>query len=362
MKFNNLDRENKHFQPQIEKAIQEVIKSGKYLFGEQTEQLEQNFRGLTGKMYAISVKNATDAITMVSKWLNYAGSKSYSVPEFGAYPTYIALKNALMHNNILFATDGGLLGRYKESIEFTDIDDSLTIDPTKLKFDSRKVVVAVDLFGNETNIKAIKQKLPHAFIIHDCAQATCSKRDYNYSDAVIFSFYPTKPLAAMGDGGMICTNNKELAQWLYKHRFYGYEADGSVDFVGVNSRMDEIQAAILNIKYEKLDEMNAKRVAIAKKYSNALPFGVQQMKASENCIYHQFPVILGDKYHREQFIEKLIKARIPYIIHYPRMVRELEQSNATKANPISERIVSLPCNAFMSNSEVNKVVKFLQNL
>jgi dTDP-4-amino-4,6-dideoxygalactose transaminase len=355
MKFNNLNREYNHFKNLIDPAVQKVMQSGKYLFGEQTEQLEQNFRGLTGKMHAISVKNATDAITMVTKYylrktnrINI--SNGIIVPAFGAYPTSIAVKNALPNQFFIGAVD---------------VDDTLTIDTSKLLQQNindklKKLIVAVDLFGNEANIKKIKQDIPESIVIHDCAQATCYYRDYSLSDVVIFSFYPTKPLASMGDGGMICTDDHELSEWLYKHRFYGYEKDGTIETVGVNSRMDEIQAAILNVKFNHLPWMNQKRVEIANKYLQVLPFGTKPMKATQNCIYHQFPLMFMDAEQKNTFVAAMNRANIPHMVHYPKMVIEL--TGAIKnANNISERIISLPCHTFMTPSEIKKVVTFLKN-
>ena len=354
LKFNNLAAENKFFQKKIEAAIAKVIASGHYLFGPETEKLEENFKKLTHKKYAVSVKNATDAITMVSTYiLEQSQVSTFCVPEFGAFPTAIAIQNALNSSATCIPLD------------FIPVDQTFTIDPHSKSVKNRNVIAAVDLFGNESNVQKIRENNPKAFIIHDCAQATDGNRDYSHSDAVIFSFYPTKPLASMGDGGMICTDNENLYNWLKEYRFYGYKKDGSSNG-GINSRMDEIQAAILNVKFPRLDWMNLNRTKIASIYKDAMPFGLKTMENTQNCVWHQFPIQFIDERMCNRFKLYLKTEGIPHLTHYPRMVYQLGWNEENMAddhkNHLSKRIVSIPCHSWMTQKEVDKVANFLRSI
>lgn len=347
-KFNNLEREYQYFKSKIDKAVQKVMASGHYLFGPELEKLEENFRKLTGKKYAIGVKNATDAITLAIEGIKaykYSNISCY-LPRFGAYPTAIAAKNA------------------RAMLTFVDIDETLTINPSDFdKKDisdsqSKHIVIAVDLFGNDTNRI---EKIDNRYIIQDCAQSTC-KKDYSWADINIFSFYPTKPLASMGDGGMICLDDEELYNKIKSMRFYGIE-DNKVERFGINSRMDEIQAAIVNVKFPYLDEMNARRQLVAEKYMNAIPHSlVHVMHANPGCVYHQFPIIVFD---RSKVRAKLIDAGIPHMIHYPHYVSDMQYFGGSEKKDlkrVSDHIISLPCHSWMKESEINKVADFLSKL
>lgn len=347
--FNNLEREYLHFKPEIDLAVQHVMASGQYLFGVEVEKLESNFKQLTGKKYAIAVKNATDAITLTLLAMErYPMSMKCYLPCFGAYPTAVAVVNA------------------SQSLNFIDVDDTLTMDVSKLPHSSGKLsdphlyhtVIAVDTFGNTSNKVP---DVPGRFIIQDCAQSTCNK-DYSWAHVNIFSFYPTKPLASMGDGGMICLNDEAMYNRIKCMRFYGIE-NNKVQGYGINSRMDEIQAAIVNVKFDKLQWMNAQRRRIAERYMGVIPHSLLKTIKENTCVYHQFPIIALD---RSLVCEKLNQAGIPYMIHYPQYVSDMSYFVATdyssKNKNINNQIISLPCNTWMEEEEIKKVEQFLKKL
>lgn len=318
MIFNDLKSEYAHYKSAIQKRWRDIEDSGVYLFGKQVAELEDNFCKLTGMKYAVSVGNATDALTM----LMYSDDIGDVIcPHFTAPPVLVALWKGI-----------------REGIMYMEVDDTYTMN--KIQDIKESTVVAVDLFGNKTNRKMLGdyKKRNNARIILDCSQA--AGNDHNIkADFAVFSFYPTKPLASMGDGGMICTNHKGDAEYLKKIRFYGYGDDRQLEYTGVNSRMDEWQAAVVNAKMPEFERFNEIRIATAMKYKNYIK-GIKD----NGCVYHQFPVQFNN---REMIIEELGKSEIPYMIHYPHQ------------GEISERILSLPIHPFLTTGEVDSVCKFL---
>ena len=213
-------------------------------------------------------------------------------------------------------------------------------------------------------LKQLQANYPNACIIQDCAQSTDTVRDYSIADVNIFSFYPTKPLASMGDGGMICTDDEVLAKSIREYCFYGLNEDGDTNNPGINSRMDEIQAGIVNVKFPHLDFMNNKRIKIAHRYLKALEGNTQitTMRPQGNCVYHQFAILVDN---RDEFIEQLTAAGIPHMIHYPNNISEMIfQTHGTHKvqSPINNKILSLPCNTWMQEEEIELVVNFLEKV
>lgn len=237
------------------------------------------------------------------------------------------------------------------------MDDSLTMNPEELytlPSDLRNgIIVAVNLFGNNCNMEEIMNyaELRGHTVIEDCAQSTGSgsgtKGDYS-----IFSFYPTKPLASMGDGGMICSNND--LTYFKKARHYGVE----YGYLGDNSRMDEWQAAVVNAKLSDFEGLNEKRIGIAERYSQV----IQGMKINGKCVYHQFPVCFKN---RDEIIKDLLIEKIPYMIHYPNHLNDipvLQGRQRSEVNyRVNDKIVSLPIHPFLAEEEIEKIENFLSN-
>lgn len=343
MKFLDLKAENNYFKPQIEERWANIYDSGKYLFGEQTEELETNFPEICGMKYGVSVKNATDALTIVLRYVmqRVTGYKTKVIcPNFTAAPTASAIR---------MVTD---------DIHYAEIDESFTIDFSKLPDFKDSIIVPVDLFGNQTNreqLYAYAEK-NNCVIIHDQAQAAGNDSDLKGHFAC-FSFYPTKNLGSLGDGGMICTNDEEFAQAFKEIRFYGFNKQNKVKrFYGVNSRMDEWQCAVINAKLGLFQELNANRKDTAIRYQNI----IKGIKINDNCVFHQFPVLWEN---RQEIEKELTKENIPYMIHYPYHVCDFiplqGKSQAVVNFRVSERILSLPIHPFLKENQVEKVEEFL---
>lgn len=338
MKFLDLNKDYNFYKNDIIKSINNVGEKGLFLFGDETNKLEQSFTKLTTKKYAISVKNCTDAIIMVLKRI-YKKDMTIILPNFGAYPTAVACKNIT------------------DKLYYVDIDESMTIDPKKLPTDIKNgIIIPVHLFGNNCDIVSINEyaKSNNHIIIEDCAQSTGSGSGV-YSDYSVFSFYPTKPLASMGDGGMICCNNIDDYNFFKKLRFYG-QHNNNIDFIGINSRMDEIQASILNIKSKQFHKFNDKRIEIANRYKKI----IKGIKINSYSVYHQFTILFND---RDFIIEKLNEENIPYMIHYSHHISEMDILKGIYNDvnfKVNDKIISLPIHPFLEEEDIIKIEEFLK--
>jgi dTDP-4-amino-4,6-dideoxygalactose transaminase len=339
IKFNSLREEYLYFKEDIDKAVMSVLISGKYLLGEQLERFEIAFAKVIGRKYFVGVKNATDALIMCFKAVAEQIGSDIPVilPNFGAIPTAVAAKNVF------------------SNIYYVDVDDTLTIDPSKLPEVKNGLIVPVHLFGNDCNFEKIAQyaKNNHHVIVEDCAQSTGS-RSGNFGLFSVFSFYPTKPLSAMADGGGIGMNGNIDRDWFRAMRFYG-QVSSNLEMVGVNSRMDEIQSAILNVKLSKFQKLNEMRRYVADRYLKI----VKSVKWSKRAVFHQFVVLFNE---REKVIEELQKQKIPFMVHYPFHVSEFEPLKG-KYNEVgfrvSDKCISLPCHPYMKEYEIEQVENFL---
>ena len=331
MKFVDLQKEYLFFQDQINAAFDTVKNSGRYLFGEQVEALEFEFAKLIGVKNAVAVGNGTEALYLVISHLHKL-AMPILLPNFGAYPTAVACR---------YVTD---------NLIYVDVNASMTIDPQKLPKDVKNgILVGVHLFGNNCDMPAIMKyaKVNNHIVVEDCAQSTGSGSG-NIGDYSIFSFYPTKPLSAMGDGGMICSN-MDLS-YFKKARFYGVDDN----ILGLNSRMDEFQAAIVRAKMPYFQILNDRRIATGNYYKTF----VSGIRVNSKSVFHQFTVNFDQ---RDLIIKKL--GRIPYMIHYPKHVNEIpvlkSRNKSIVGCRVSDTIISLPVHPYLTDEEVSEVGDFL---
>jgi dTDP-4-amino-4,6-dideoxygalactose transaminase len=337
MKFLDTTSEYIYFKNEINAITQKTALSGKYLLGDNTKSLESRFSLIVGNEYSnVAVKNCTDAITMIVKKI-WHPNMPIILPNFGAYPTSVAV-HAITKN-----------------VHYVDVDKTFTIDTNKLPDIKNGIIIPVHLFGNNCDMKKIMDyaKSNNHIVIEDCAQSTGSGTG-NFGHYSVFSFYPTKPLASMGDGGMICTRMGD-EEYFRKFRFYG-QLGRNMEFVGVNSRIDEFQAGIVLSKLSKFHELNEKRKEIACRYSEF----VAGIKPRGNCVYHQFPLLLKN---RKKVINLMKNLEIPYIIHYEKHVTDFTFLNCLnyKTNfRVSDKVLSIPVHPFLKENEIHKICEFLK--
>lgn len=241
-----------------------------------------------------------------------------------------------------------------------------------------KAVVAVHLYGHPVDVEAVKSfcKQNHLKFIEDCAQAHGAKYQGknigSLGDISCFSFYPTKNLGAIGDGGAVATNDAAIFEKLMQIREYGWKDKYISIRQGVNSRLDEVQAAILKAKLPHLNKMNQRRQEIASIYLkelSGLPITLPQLKAGCEHVYHLFVIRLKNKAVRDQLKTYLADNQVHCLIHYPvpiheqpnylNKVRTAEELKETSA--LSQEILSLPMYPELTNEEVLKVVGLIKS-
>ena len=353
MKFVDLQSEYEYFKTDIDSVIKEVNSSGHYLFGKQLEKFENDFPKLMGKKFGIGVGNCTNALSITLRRIEQIKGKNFTaiVPNFTANPTVVATK---------LITD---------QIYYIDVDDTFTLDPEKLPKDIKDgVIIPVNLFGNNCNMTEIKSyadKNNHLILL-DCAQSCGSSQGYDDSDYDVFSFYPTKNLSCHGDAGMILTDSKDDMEYFKKLRFYGQD-DGKVVLEhGINSRMDEIQSGILNVKLNKFQKLNDTRISIANRYNKIVKgikineYGIGFLK-NPKCVYHQYVLQFNE---RDMIIEELKKRNIPYMIHYPHHIPDMDIMrcglNDYVGYRINDKVLSLPVHPFLKEIEIQQIEEFLE--
>lgn len=353
--FIDLKAQRESIGKEIETAVESVFRSGTFILGKRVEEFEAAFARYCGSRYSIAVANGTEALYLALAACGIgAGDEVITAPNTTA-PTAAAIYMA------------GALPVY------ADIDsDTLTLDPKKIekRISKRtKAVIPVHLYGNPADIDGVCRVAGKMglIVIEDACQAhgaSCNKRKAgSIGDLGCFSFYPTKNLGCYGDGGMIVTDNAKLASKLRRMRTYGEVKRYDYAERGINSRLDELQAAILIRKLGHLDEWNRKRSAIASLYDEMLA-GTSQVKTQKirsgcRSSSHLY-VIQAEK--RDALREYLATHGIQTLIHYPAplyRVKPYAAKNKAKDFPVCEevsrRILSLPIYPEMALADCRKV-------
>lgn len=357
--FLNLEKVHKPYLSDLKKSLYNVIESGWYVLGKSVKKFEEEFAEFCGVKYAIGTANGLDALSLIFRGYIEMGLITEGDEIIVPSNTYIA--------SILSVTQNRLKPIFVEpNLKSYNIDTDL-IEKSITK--RTKAILIVHLYGQvafsqELTLLSRKYNL---LIIEDCAQAhgACidGKLTGNFGDAGAFSFYPSKNLGALGDGGAVTTNNEELANTIRALRNYGSIIKYSNKFKGLNSRLDEIQAAVLSVKLPRLINDNLRRREIADYYLNnidnddvILPQRVNS--DSKSHVYHLF-VIRVDR--REGF-QKFLKSRgIQTDVHYPIPPHHQEAFKEKKNEkyPISEEIhktiVSIPCGLHLTDNDISYI-------
>jgi len=354
--FLDLKKINMRHETEIVRSMQKTLESGWYILGKEVEAFEKDFADYCMTQYCIGTANALDALTLIIRGYGIGEGDEVIVPS----NTYIA-------SILSISANGATPILVEPNLE------TYNIDPLKIeeKITSRsKAILVVHLYGQACNMKAIMEiaEKYDLKVIEDCAQAHgavyCGKKVGTWGHASAFSFYPGKNLGALGDGGAITTNDRELNEKLRAIRNYGSHKKYENIYKGVNSRLDELQAAILRTKLPFLDEDNKQRRAIADYYLSQIHNDSVKLPTVESDelshVWHVF-VILTPR--RQEFQDYLAEKGIQTLIHYPIPPHKQEAYKEWNDHsyPISERIhreiVSIPISPVMSLDEAKIVVE-----
>ncbi|MEX2409762.1 MAG: DegT/DnrJ/EryC1/StrS family aminotransferase [Candidatus Paceibacterota bacterium] len=366
IKFLDLQKINKVYADEIKEATNRVIDSGWYLTGKEVESFETEFSSYVGVKHTVGVANGLDALRIILRAYIEMGVIKEGDEIIVPANTYIA--------SILAITDNNLKPVLVEpDINTYNIDSDLIEEHITQR---TKGIMIVHLYGQNAYTEKIGEVCEkyNLKLIEDAAQAHGAyykdKRVGSLGDAAGFSFYPGKNLGALGDAGAICTDNTELAEVCSTLGNYGSQKKYYNKYQGYNSRLDEIQAAILRVKLKGLDEDNQRRSEIADYYlknitnSNIILPQTQSQTStsaltSKNHVWHVFVVRVTD---RPSFIEHLEAHEVGTLIHYPIPPNKQEgyPSLQNYSLPITEKIhkevVSLPISPVMSQKETEAVV------
>lgn len=326
---------------EIEKAVFEVLASGHYILGPNVSLFEEEFSKYIGAKHTVSCANGTDALLLS---LMALGIKQGD--------------EVITASHSFFATSEAIALACAKPV-FADIQENdFNIDPLKIEkliTKNTKAIIPVHLYGQPCDILKVVEiaKKHNLFVIEDCAQAVGAKLNGKsigiFGDIGTISFFPTKNLGAFGDAGAIVTNNKELANKIRQLRFHGSSKRYIHDYIGLNSRLDEIQAAILRVKLKYLDKWNLKRQKAAEYYNelfkNVKDVIIPSVKPNSHHIFHQYTIRLQK---RDLVYEKLKESGVETIIYYPipiHLQKAFDYLNC-KSNslPVTEKI----CNEILS--------------
>lgn len=355
IKFLDLEKVNNRFRDEIDLRFKNILDKGWYLQGEENQKFADDFASFCGAEYAIGVANGLDAINLIIRAFGFGVGDEIIVPS----NTYIATILAISENNctpVLVEPD---INTYNINPDL--IEEKIT--------DKTKAIIVVHLYGQAVQMDKIWNlaKRYNLKVIEDSAQAHGAiykgKRVGNLSDASAFSFYPGKNLGCMGDGGAVTTNDKELFEKVKAIANYGSDRKYHHIYKGVNSRLDELQAAVLDVKLSHLDEDNNRRREISKYYRENIknPKIILPKVYDEKAhVWHIFAIRTEDR----NALQKHLEANgIQTNIHYPTPPHKQGAYKEWKnqSYPISEEIhrtvLSLPISPVMTNEEVKKVVE-----
>ena len=357
--FLNFNDINVPYKKELMDAISDVIDSGNYILGEKVKLFEKKFAQYCGVKYVIGTGNGLDALSLIIRAYKELGIFHEGDEVLVPANTYIASILAISENRlepVLVEPD----------LKTYNIDTNLLEQKITSK---TKAIMVVHLYGQvgySDNIQKIAQK-NNLKIIEDCAQAHGAmyenRKVGNLGDVAGFSFYPSKNLGALGDGGAVTTNDKKLAEVIRALRNYGSHEKYHNKYKGINSRLDEIQAVVLIVKLKYLDKEIKRRREIAARYLSEIKnkkLILPEVLNSEAHVWHLFVVRVGD---REAFQKHLIDSGIGTLIHYPLpphkqlAYKEWNNQNYPITEEIHETVISLPLNPSLTDEEVSEIVK-----
>lgn len=305
---NRMDYGFYKYQEEFEKKALSVLRSGWYVLGNEVKTFEENFAAYTGAKYCVGLASGLDALWMAVRLLGIGAGDEVIVQG----NTYIA--------SVMGITINGATPVFVEPDEYFQMD----ADKIEEKITERtKAVMVVHLYGHVADMDKILAicKKHQLKLIEDCAQSHGAmykgKMTGTFGDAGCFSFYPSKNLGAFGDAGALVTNNPQLAEDARVYRNYGSEKRYYNKVVGANSRLDELQAGLLNVRLAHMQEITEERRRLAENYSHSLRQGdiiLPKERENTTTVWHQYVIRTA---RRKELIDYLNEREIGTIIHYP---------------------------------------------
>ncbi|MFN4133895.1 MAG: DegT/DnrJ/EryC1/StrS family aminotransferase, partial [Candidatus Hadarchaeales archaeon] len=357
----DLTRQYKSIKKDIDRAVGEVLNSGSFILGKNVETFEKKFAKYCGAKYGVGVASGTDALKLALAAIGIeAGDEVITTAN-----TFISTVDAISHN--------------RARPIFVDVDETYTLDVEKLEkliTPRVKAIIPVHLYGHPAEMAPILEIAEkHGLaVVEDAAQAHGAeyrkRKVGSFGVCACFSFYPAKNLGAYGDGGMVVTNDEEIYEKLQMLRNYGQKGKNRHEFIGHNSRLDEIQAAILNVKLKYLEKWNSARRKMAKQYSERLQEnGNMILPVERENAKHVFHLYVVRTNRRDELREWLKMKGIETGIHYPIPVHlqrayahlGVGEGSLPKTEKYAREILSLPMFPELKKSEIEYVCNWVDS-
>ncbi len=361
--FLNLKKVNLQYEDELEKSFTKFLHSGWYILGEELNNFERKLSTYVGTKYAIGVGNGMSALVLIFRAYRELGRLQKGDEVIVPANTYIASILSILENDLkpVFVEPDSRT----YNVDLKEVKKTIT--------PKTKAILPVHLYGQICDVSELREIANdnNLLIVEDNAQAIGAsfenRKTGSWGDAAAFSFYPGKNLGALGDGGAITTDDKELEQVVRAIRNYGSEEKYKNIYRGVNSRLDELQASLLNVKLDFLDEENEKRREIADIYLKEIVNDkviLPKIKARENHVWHLFVVQLKD---RDGFVSYMKNKGINTMIHYPipphkqKALSEFSNLELPLTEHIHKHVVSIPLYPVLEKNEIEYIIQCINN-
>ena len=362
IKFLDLKKINEPYEIAFQEKLKSVLDNGWYILGNEVKEFETNFANYCCTKHCIGVGNGLDALVLIFKGYIQLGKLQKGDEVIVPANTYIASILAILQADLIPVL-------VEPKLETYNINPDLIQEKISSK---TKAILAVHLYGqlaemDTINIIARKFNL---IVVEDAAQAHGAVKNLkletdNLQSASAYSFYPGKNLGALGDAGAVTTNNAKLANVIRSLRNYGSENKYYNDYIGVNSRLDELQAAFLNVKLPYLDAENEKRRIIAKRYLSEIKNDKIILPFYDNLSYHVFHLFVIRTEKRTELQTFLLDNGIQAMIHYPlpphkqKALVSFNNLSFPLTEKIHDEVLSLPISPVLTMVEVDYIIKIV---
>jgi len=361
IEFLDLKKVNAQYREELQEAFTRVLDSGWYIMGTELKQFEKDFATYCNTKHAVGVANGLDALILIIRAYKELGFMNDGDEIIVPSNTYIASILAISLNNLV-------------PVLVEPNIDTYNLDPLNIesKITSKtKAILPVHLYGQLCDMKSINliAKKHNLKVIEDCAQAHGAIiediKAGNWGDAAGFSFYPGKNLGALGDGGAITTNDDELAECLRALLNYGSHFKYQNLYKGVNSRLDELQAALLKVKLNKLDLETIRKRDTANRYLTEISNQKIVLPKVTDDFAHVWHLFVIRTANRDDLQKFLTNNGVQTVIHYPipphkqEAYKEFNSLSFPISEQIHKEVLSLPLNAVLEKEEVDNIIKLL---
>lgn len=306
--FNQLDRGYEKYKEEYQKAATSVLGSGWYVLGKEVQRFEESFKDFIGSKYCVGLNSGLDALILAFRALGVGEGDEVIVPA----NTYIA--------SVIGITENGATPVFVEPDKYYNLDADMIEEKITVK---TKAILVVHLYGQAANMKKINEisKRYNLYLVEDCAQSHGAKFNGkatgSWGDIGCFSFYPTKNLGAFGDAGAIVTDDEGVSKQIKMLRNYGSKVKYQNEVLGVNSRLDEIQAALLSVKLNHYNDLREERATIAKAYLQGIKNKNIKLPTIRDGAEHVWHLFVIQCEEREKLQSYLNEKGIGTQIHYP---------------------------------------------